>query len=192
MIVEFLLVGILAKIKRYQLKYLFYSWTFYVILLIQCILIYFQFAVFFDVFYFIKFASLIEPAIILSFIFAIIEFKLYKPAIVGSVCVVVGSLLNKIVISQNGGKMPVFPSLSYITGYVNPDTVGALDELHVLGDSQTKLKFLTDYIDFGYSILSLGDIFIHLFVCIMFYYLIKAVNEKYSNKTKKGEVNTNG
>ncbi|MEA4824925.1 MAG: DUF5317 family protein [Clostridiaceae bacterium] len=192
MIVEFFLVCLLAKIKHYQLKYLFYSWTFYIVLVIQCILVFFQFSIFYDAYYFIKFVPLIEPAIILSFIFAMVVYKLYKPAIIGSFSIVFGTLLNKIVMAQNGGRMPVFPSFSYITGYVTPNMFGAADEIHILGSAETKLKFLTDYIDYGYSILSLGDVFIHLFVCILLYYLIKAVNEQYSNKKLKGENPING
>ncbi|MEA4832660.1 hypothetical protein SDC9_69233 [bioreactor metagenome] len=181
MIVEIFLVCLLAKVNHYKLKYLFYTWTFYIVLLIQCVLVYIEFSVFFNDYYFIQHVYLIEPAIILSFMFSMFVYKLYKPAITGSFFIVIGTLLNKFVISQNGGKMPVFPSFSYITGYVSPELLGSVDGLHVLGGSNIKFKILTDYIDYGYSILSPGDVFIHLFVCIMLYYLIRALNEKYSN-----------
>jgi hypothetical protein len=58
---------------------------------------------------------------------------------------------------------------------------GSADNLHVLGGEATKLKYLTDYLDVGYSILSPGDVLIHLFFCIMLYSLIKAVNDRYGN-----------
>ena len=64
---------------------------------------------------------------------------------------------------------------------MTPQMFGAADALHVLGNAETKVKFLTDYIDYGYSILSVGDVFIHLFFCIMLYSLIKAVNIHFGN-----------
>ena len=185
MVVEILIICFLAKIKNYKLKYLFDSWTFYPVLAVQCILIFFNFSVFFGTYYFVQFASSIDFAIILSFIFSMYVYKLYKPAISGSVLVVIGTFLNKFAITQNGGKMPAFPTFSYITGYVTPNMFGAADNLHVLGNSATKFIFLTDYIDYGYSILSVGDVFIHLFFCIMLYSIIKAVNIHHCDSQEK-------
>ena len=187
MVVEILLICFLSKLKRYKLKYLFYTWTFYPVLLVQCILILFQFSIFFKTYYFVKFVLFVEPAVILSFVFAMFAFHLYKPAIIGSASIVFGTVLNKFVIAQNGGKMPAFPTLSYLTGYLTPQMFGSMDSFHILGSAETKFKFLTDYIDYGYSILSPGDVFIHLFACLMLYTLIKAVNKKYSN-LKQGSV----
>ncbi|HNX61981.1 MAG TPA: DUF5317 family protein, partial [Candidatus Limiplasma sp.] len=73
--------------------------------------------------------------------------------------------------------------LSYLTGYVTPEIVKTGDSLHVLGGPETHLRFLTDYIDFGYCILSPGDVLIHLFVCILLYSLIRAVNLRYALRT---------
>ena len=185
MVVEILIICFLAKIKNYKLKYLFYSWTFYPVLAAQCILIIFEFSVFWDIYYFVKFAPIMDFLIILSFIFCIFKFKLYKPAIIGSVSVIFGTVLNKLVVAQNGGKMPAFPSLSFITGYLDPEIFSSADRLHALGNNATKLKFLTDYIDFGYCVLSIGDVFIHMFFCILFFSMIKAVNIHYGVTTGK-------
>lgn len=179
MVVEILLVCLLAKLKQYQLKYLFRSWTFYPVLFVQLALVVFQFSIFFKSYYFTRFVPITEPAVILSFVFAMFAYRLYKPAIAGSASILLGTALNKFVIAQNGGKMPVFPSLSYVTGYVTPEMFGSVDCLHILGSADTKFKLLTDYIDYGYSILSPGDILIHFFACIMFYFIIVAVNEQY-------------
>ena len=180
LLIEVLVICVLAKMRHYKLKYLFYSWTFYPILIVQCTLAFFQGSIFFRIYYFIRFVPLVEPAIILSFLFALFVYRLYRPAIIGAGCITFGTLLNKFVIAQNGGKMPVFPSFSYLTGYVTPGMFSSMDSLHILGGVETKFKFLTDYIDYGYSILSPGDILIHLFVCIMLFSLIKAVNHRYS------------
>lgn len=181
MIIEIFIVCLFVIIKHYKLKYVFYSWTIYPVLLAQGILIFFQASVFWGTYYFVKFAPVIDTAIILSFVFSIFVFHIYKPAVIGSCSIVFGTILNKFVIAQNGGKMPVFPTISYLTGYANPQTFGSADSLHVLGGAATKFKFLTDYIDYGYSILSPGDVFIHLFTCIMLYYTIKAANLRYGS-----------
>ena len=176
---------ILSKIRRLKIKYLFYSWTFYPVLLTQVLLIFFQASVFWGTYYFIRFASAMETAIILSFLFPMLVFKLYKPAMLGSGSIIFGTILNKFVILQNGGKMPAYPSLSYLTGYVKPEAFGVADSLHVLGSEATKFKFLTDYIDLGYSILSPGDVFIHLFSYLMLYYTVKAVNIRYNTSLNR-------
>jgi len=185
MVIEALILCFLAKIKHYKLKYLFSTWTFYPVLIAQCILIVFEFSVFFRTYYFVRFAPVMDFVIISSFLFCIFEFKLYKPAVFGSVSAVAGTILNKLAIAQNGGKMPAYPTLSFITGYLDPEIFGPADSIHALGDSATKLKILTDYIDFGYCVLSIGDVLIHMFFCIMLYSLIKAVNIRYSEQKKE-------
>jgi hypothetical protein len=114
---------------------------------------------------------------------------LYKPGICGSIFIITGTFLNKFVISQNGGKMPVFPSLSKITGYFKVSTIGIADNIHIIGSETTRFKFLTDYIDLGNSILSIGDVLIHSFTFIVIYYAIKEIN-KGLNIQQKIERNT--
>ena len=181
MIIEFIAAMILAKFKHYNLKYAFNSWTFYPVLLTQCILIFFQMSIFFGTYYFLQFVPIVEPAIILSFLFAILAYQLYTPAIIGSVFIGIGSLLNKFVMAQNGGLMPVYPSLSYLTGYATPQSFQIADGVHILGSEVTRYKLLTDYIDFGYCILSPGDVFIHLFSFLMLYAIFKAAHQHYSS-----------
>ena len=181
MIITICAVCLLARMKNYKLKHVFNSWTFYPVLITQFILIFFQLSVFFGTYYFVQFAGVLERAIIISFFFSIFAYQLYKPAIIGSVSIVFGTILNEFVIAQNGGRMPVFPSLSYLTGYVTPEAFGTADTLHILGSEATKFKFLTDYIDVGYSILSVGDVLIHLFTFLMLYATIRASNIRYGS-----------
>ena len=179
MVIEILILCIIARLKGYRLRYLFRTWTFYPILTVQLALVVVQSSLFFRDYTFVSLVPYLQAAVILSFMFAIVAFRLYTPAIWGSASIAAGSLLNKLVIAQNGGKMPVFPSLSILTGYVTPDMIQTLDTLHVLGGADTRLNFLADYIDYGYSILSPGDLLIHLFTCIVLYALIKAVNARF-------------
>lgn len=167
---------ILAKIKHYKIKYLFSTWTFYPILITQLLLLVIQANIFMGNYYFVRFAPAIKIAIPLSFVFAIIIHQIYKPAFVGCGLMMAGTLLNRFVIYQNNGKMPVFPSLSYFTGYVKPDSFRVIQDIHILGSASTHYNFLADYIDIGYSILSPGDILVHFFTFLMLYYLIKAIN----------------
>jgi len=173
-----LFVIIVSKIKHYRFKPLFLSWAFYPVLITQIIAIVMQFSPFLGTYALVQFAPYIQKAILVSYFFPIFAFKLYKQAIVGSGLVIAGTLLNKSAIAQNGGHMPVFPSLSYLTGYTTPEAFGVADSLHVLGSDATRYKFLTDYLDTGYSILSIGDLLIHFFSFLMIYYMIKAVNTR--------------
>lgn len=182
-------VIILSKIRHYRFKPLFFSWVFYPVLIIQIIVIVMQFSPFWGTYDLLRFAPYIQKAVLVSFLFPIFTYKLYKPAIVGSGLVIIGTMLNKFAIAQNGGHMPVFPSLSYLTGYTTPAVFGVADSLHVLGSDATRYKFLTDYIDTGYSILSVGDLLIHFFSFLMIYYMVKAVNNRIGVNNGKGKVN---
>ncbi len=187
MIILILLVILLAKLKRYQLKYLFYTWTFYPILVMQLVLIVLQAMIFTGNYTLVAYTEYIRIASTLSVLFAMFAFSLYKPAIIGSVSMMAGTVLNNFVISQNGGKMPVFPTLSYWTGYVKSNTFDVVNDIHVLGDISTKWKILTDWIDVGYCILSPGDVLNHFFFFLMLYALIKAVNKKFNPACRVNE-----
>jgi hypothetical protein len=87
-----------------------------------------------------------------------------------------GTVMNKLVIAANGGKMPVYPTVSQWIGYYKDGQLdGSIDSLHVLLDGSSKLPFLADYIDLGLCILSPGDVLIHAFASIVIYYTVKAV-----------------
>ena len=89
---------------------------------------------------------------------------------------VIGGALNDIAIKANGGFMPVFPKLSLWTGYAKLDSFTKVNDIHILGNANVKLKFLTDIFDLGYSILSIGDIFIRFYIFIIIYSSIKSIN----------------
>ena len=186
MIVEILFVLVFARLKGHRVRTLFHTWTFYPVLAVQLMLVVFQASLFFQYYGFVPMVPYVEMAVILSFVPAMFTFSLYRPAVLGAGSVVLGTWLNRLVIAQNGGKMPVYPTLSYWTGYTTPAMFGTVDSLHVLGDASTKLKFLTDYIDYGYSILSLGDVLIHLFACFMLYALIRAASMRYAATSVAG------
>lgn len=176
MIETILLSFIFAKVKGYKLKPLFKSWTIYPIIVFMLMYIMLEVFIFTGNYSLVKYSNVYKITYLCSFLILIIKYKLYMSAIIGSVFVLIGGQLNNIAIAANNGKMPVFPSLSYLTGYAKQGSFTSSIDIHILGNSLVKLKFLTDVIDVGYSILSLGDILIRMFAFIIIYYAIKNSN----------------
>lgn len=181
MIETILLAMLFAKLKGYKLKPLFKSWAIYPIFGFAILYIILNSMIFFGNYSFVKYAKILETLYILIFLIPIIMYKQYVSAIIGSISIIIGTILNKIVMSANEGKMPVYPTLSYLTGYYKPESFSKIKDIHVLGNSLTNLKALTDFIDLGYSILSIGDIFIRFFTFIIIYGSIKYLNNQKSN-----------
>ena len=75
--------------------------------------------------------------------------------------------------------MPVFPNLSYWTGYANREAFSKVNDIHILGSATTKFKILTDVIDLGYCVLSIGDVFIRVFAFIIIFKAIEESNKNY-------------
>ena len=178
MIETILLAMLISRIKGYKLKPMFKSWVFYPALIFTLFYVFLNITIFCGYYGFIKYSRLLETAYLSTFLFLIFKYNLYGSAIIGSIAIFIGTTLNRLAISANGGKMPVFPTLSYITHYVKPDSFSKVKDIHILGSEATKLKFLTDYIDIGYSILSIGDIFIRFFTFIIIFNAIKYINER--------------
>ena len=124
---------------------------------------------------FVPYASWIKRLYFLVLLVPVLVHRLYIPAISGAGAAAAGTLLNRLVMNANGGKMPVFATLSRWTGYFTPDFAAAGDTIHMVGDSSVKLAFLADYIDLGYCILSIGDLLIHSFTFIIIYAVVRAV-----------------
>lgn len=177
MIFSILLGFILAKFHKYKILPIFKTYLLYPLFAVELIFYVFQVSVFMGNYSFIPFAPYLKYAYMLVMFLPIIAYKLYSPALVGSGFIVAGTLLNNFVISSNAGKMPVYPTLSLLTGYFKPDSMGK-DSIHVLLNESTKYKMLTDVIDIGWSILSIGDVLIHSFIAIIVYYTIKEMNRR--------------
>jgi hypothetical protein len=182
MIETILLAFIFAKMKGYKVVPLFRSWEIYPIFAFVLMYIVLEVMLFQGSYRFIKYSSLFHYLYLLTFLILIIKYKLNISAIIGSTFIFIGSALNAIAIKANNGKMPVFPTISYWTGYAKPEAFIRVNDIHVLGSDKTKLKFLTDIIDVGYSVMSLGDICIRAFVFIIVFNTIKAINKTIINQ----------
>ncbi|MBE6054451.1 MAG: hypothetical protein E7212_11250 [Clostridium sartagoforme] len=169
---------IFCKIKKLKIKPLFKSWALYPVILMELICLVVQANIFVENYNVINYVGILKTLYICSYLPLIFKYKQYISAILGSIFVIIGGILNDIAISANNGYMPVFPSLSYLTGYMKFDAFDKINDIHILGDASTKLKFLTDIFDVGYSIFSLGDIFIRGFVFIIIFNSVKILNIK--------------
>lgn len=168
---------IICKIKGFKLKPLFKSWTIYPVIFMELVCLVVQINIFMENYEVINYVGLLKTFYLCSYIPLIFKYKQYISAIVGSIFVVVGGILNDIAITANNGYMPVFPSLSYFTGYAKSNSFNKVNDIHILGDANTNLKPLTDIFDIGYSVLSLGDIFIRVFIFIILYNVVKQLNK---------------
>ena len=116
----------------------------------------------------VRWASVLQTAYLLALLPPVLRFRLYKEACEGAVMTLAGSALNRCVMQANGGKMPVWPTLSRWTGYYRAGAMDAAgDQLHMLMSDATRLNFLGDWIDVGFSIMSVGDLLIHGFVLLV-------------------------
>lgn len=177
--IETIFIAILAaKIKKYKIKPLFKSWTVYPMLVMAFLYIILEFMIFKGVYSPVKYSSQFKLLLLLSVFILVVKYNLYINSIIGSVFVLLGSLCNYVAMKSNGGKMPVFVSLSKFTGYAKADIFSKVSDIHMLGTSSTKFKFLTDIFDVGYSIMSIGDILIRIFVFIIIYKAIECINIK--------------
>jgi len=166
---------VFAKIKGYKVSPVFKSWTIYPLIIFEIIYLIGQVAIFTGNYKFIGFMQSLKPFYLCSYLLLVFKYEIYTSSIIGAGFVLLGGLLNDIAIKVNGGFMPVYPTLSYLTGYAKPEAFNLVKDIHILGNSQTKLKVLTDFIDIGYSVLSIGDVLIRVFIFIIIYNSIKKI-----------------
>jgi hypothetical protein len=128
---------------------------------------------------FVRYAGILQYLMIITLLLPIMRRRIFAPTMVGVGLTLVGTVMNRIVIQANGGKMPVYPTVSKWIGYYREGQLdGSIDSLHVLMDQSSKLCFLADYFDFGFCVLSPGDLLIHSFASIVVYYTVKSVHLK--------------
>lgn len=178
MLIYLLFAYFCAKLKGYKLKPVLKARSLYPYAIVEILYLFLQMSVFIQNYSFIQYTTIIKSVYLYTLIIPIFVYKLYKQGLLGSMFIIIGTLLNKFVMNQNGGKMPVFASISKLTGYYNEDAIKSVDNIHIIGDSSTKFKFLTDFIDTGTSILSIGDVLIHSFIFIVIFYTIKEINRE--------------
>lgn len=184
MIIVDLIAIIFAKFRGCEIKPAFKSVALYPPIICEIIYLVLQIFVMRGDYAVIEFADVFKKIYLLSFLFPIIMLKLYKPGLIGAGFILAGTVLNNYVMALNNGKMPVFPSLTYLTGCVKSDTFQKINDIHVLGNADTKMFILSDIFDVGWSVLSIGDILIHLFAGIIVYSTIVELNKRKNESFK--------
>jgi hypothetical protein len=184
MIITFIIGVLIAKYRGCELKLGIKNFVLYPPMICELIYVILQIFVFQGNYQVIEFAEIFKKLYLLSFLVSIIMLKLYVPGLIGSAFILIGTGMNKLVMFFNNGKMPVFPSLSYLTGYVKKETFSQINDIHVLGGADTKLVIFSDIIDVGGSILSIGDVLIYLFTGIIVYATLVELNKR-ENKNFK-------
>jgi hypothetical protein len=111
---------IIAKIKRLRLAPLLKAYPLYPFFFLELVFWFFTVNVFMENYNYNQYALYIQNAFIFVMILPIVVYKLYKPALVGSAFVLVGTGLNRLAMYVNGGKMPIYPTLTRYTGYFKP------------------------------------------------------------------------
>lgn len=177
MIEPMIIAIIFAKIKGYKIKPLFNTLEIYPLVLFLIMYVGLEIMIFQGNYEFINYSGIFHYIYLLSFLILIIKYKLNISAIIGSIFILVGSALNNFVIAANNGKMPVFPTLSYLTGYAKQDSFMRVNDIHIMGSGITKYKLLSDVIDVGYCVMSIGDVCIRVFAFIIIFNTIKSINK---------------
>lgn len=187
MIIYILLAFLIARMKGYHIKPVLRDKSLYSLFVAEILYLFLQTSVFLGYYRFIPYAGTFKSLYLYTLIVPIVVHRLYKTGFLGSIMLTLGSFLNRFVMSQNGGKMPVYATLSKYTGYFDENVLGTVDQIHILGTEETKYKILTDFIDVGYSILSIGDVLIHGFIFLVVYETIKVHGKKEKTTDRKIE-----
>jgi len=178
--------------ESYNIKPILKRLSVYPVIFMSIFYIYLQYTIMNQNYYFLQYQHIIKNAILGSYMIlgldVLFRYETYKEYIVACCSLLCGFTLNKIVMSFNHGKMPIYPDVSYSTGYTQYDMImnaSKFNDFHVLGDHTTNLIFLSDIFDVGGSIWSVGDVFCRLFAFIIVYYSVKIINERQTYKNSK-------
>ena len=178
MIETVILALVFVRLKGTKLKEIFRHCEFYPVFIGALTYIFLQIGMFKGDYSLLPYANIYKALYSAAIFFLIYRFKLYKQGFIGIGLMFVGMGLNKLVMYFNNSKMPVFPTLSLKTGYIDINNLNTIDGWHVVGDSTTRLKFLSDIFDTGYCVMSLGDIFVRAFLFIVIFYSFKSIKNE--------------
>ena len=176
MLIFILIPLVLARFRGYRIRSLFCVIDMYPFFLLCLLHGFFVLNAWLGNHSFVKFSEILQHGMTLSLLLPVVRRRIFTPTLIGACMTVGGTLMNRIVIQANDGRMPVYPTVSKWIGYYKDGQLdGSIDSLHVLLDDSSKLPFLADYIDLGLCILSPGDVLIHAFASIVLYCTVKAV-----------------
>jgi len=171
---------LVAKWNNYKILPIFKKWSIYPVMFMVLLYIYLESTIWQGDYSLVKYTYLFKTVYLSCFLLLAISYNKMKLYFCFIPLVWIGSILNTIAIRANSGKMPVFFSNSWATGYAKHDMfVKALPygDYHIMGDEFTKMIPLCDVWDFGWCCMSPGDLIFRSFVFIITYNSIKASNQ---------------
>jgi hypothetical protein len=178
MIETVLLALLFARIKGTKFKEIFKHWEFYPVFMGALIYVFLQIGMFKGDYSLLAYANIYKALYSAAIFFLIFKCKIFKQGFIGMGLMFIGMALNKLVMYFNNWKMPVFPTLSLKTGYIEIEKLNTIDGWHVVGDSSARLKFISDIFDTGYCVMSIGDILVRAFLFIVLYYSFKSIKKE--------------
>ena len=122
MLETILLAFLFARIKKLSIKPIFKTWHIYPIVVLEIISVIGQVMIFNENYQMLRIVSFLKTIYLTSYLFLVFKYEIYNIALIGAACVFGGGILNDVAIKANDGFMPVFPSISYMTGYVKPES----------------------------------------------------------------------
>ncbi len=180
--IETLLLAVLLAHKRgYALRGLRQAKLLYPIYLFEVVTLGFQASIFFGVYTFIPYAPIIKTTYMVALALPLICYQQYRACLVSAGCVFAGSILNNLAMAANGGKMPVYPTLSYLTGYVNTRNLDLGGSLRGGGDATFNMISTNICLWLvGIPLVFVAGFWLHwpmwaVFLCTKLYFVIKAI-----------------
>ncbi|HBN86290.1 MAG TPA: hypothetical protein DDZ89_20900 [Clostridiales bacterium] len=182
MLLFFIIALVIARIKGYKPFIIFKSYILYPFLVLEIIFWVLQYMMANGNMEVVQFAGMLKTGFFIYLLLPVFYYKLYKSALLGSGLVLLGTLMNKLVMHVNGGKMPVKFTLSKLTGFANETTFDLPNSIHTRMSEYTNLNILGDIFDFGYCVMSIGDIVMKAYFVIVFYKMIEIMNSSVNEK----------
>jgi len=175
--------------ESYLIKPILKRWSMYPVIIMSIFYVYLQYTIINQNYYFLQYQHIIKNAILGSYMVlgldVLFRYEKYKEYIIACCSLLCGFILNKIVMHFNNNLMPIFPDISYSTGYTQYDMIinsNRFSDFHVLGNHLTNFIFLADIFDMGGSIWSVGDILVRIFAFIIVYFSVKEISKIHVNK----------
>ena len=179
--------------KQYSVGQLFKHWSIYPSIISVIFYLYLEYTMFIENHYFLQYSYIIKTVTLLSYFPLIYIYNLHEndnskykddnilkyltsPMFIATLCIFIGSGLNRIALFYNNNQMPTYPSITFWTGYIKPD--GFIDGVHTLGNAYSNMVLLCNTWDLGFTVLSPGDIIIRFFPYIILYYSIEISSKK--------------
>lgn len=152
------------------------DWSFWLVLSTVIFYMYMQFRIFNNHYELLRYSDIIKYGTIGCYFIMAYKNKIYQSIGVAGIIMTIGLILNWIVIQENGGYMPIYPTWTLESGYTDLNVVGVNGDYHILGTGNPNIKlwWLADIWDIGYCIMSNGDVLIRIGMGILLFFSIKS------------------